>query len=353
MDDKLIGALIAVGGVLVGIIVRGVVMPLVLTRKKRVEEVGDRTESLARSRRELVRHYADPLLQAVRSLRSRLDEVINGNQANYLLTGSPKNNFVDYKRISTFYRFGALLGWIRAFRRERSYLDPEQVVDQADAFIDKIASALADGQHIEELRLDELVHLWRVPRDRVSDKQLRASLGSEIDGVLQAFIDDRSILSAADLELSKKQEVVQKCADAIRATCRVEIPSSLVDATVPQAATILGIREAYIYRDWQSAIGDMMIVEVSAGVRRFEVLGYAAFEEKYHQSRSQTSDNYERRWFDRIEMLFHDLDMKMSGIFDARRDQIKALRQGLLDLEEYLTSKRTNPTVESPGKKVS
>ncbi len=344
MDDKLIAALVGLAGIAIGLVGRDVVMALVLTRKKRVQELDDRTESRAYSHRELVRRYADPLLQAVRSLRSRLDEIISGNQASYLLTSSPKNHFVEYKRISTLYRFAALLGWIRAFRRERSYLDPEQVVDQADMFIDNIASALADGQHVEELRLDELANLWRIPDDRVGDKGLRASLGSEIDSILQTFVDDRSILSAADLELSKKQEVVRKCAEAIRVACHVEIPSALVDATVPQASTILGIREAYIYRDWQSAIGDMMIVELSGGMRRFEVLGFAAFEEKYQQSRNLTSDNYERRWFDRIEMPFHDLDMKVSGIFDARRGQLKSLHKGLLELEAHLASKRAHPT---------
>jgi hypothetical protein len=348
MDDKLTVALIGVVGIAIGVVVRDVVMSLVLMRKKRVEEIDDRTESRARSHRELVRHYADPLFQTVQSLRSRLDEIINGSQANYLVANSPKNNFVEYKRISTFYRFAALLGWIRAFRRERSYLDPQQEMDQADTFIDNIASALADGQHVEELRLDELANLWRIPGDLVADKRLRASLASEIDGILQAFVDDRSILSAADLDLTKRQEVVRKCADAIRGACRVDIPSGLVDASVVQASTILGIREAYIYRDWQSAIGDMMIVELSGGVRRFEVLGFAAFEEKYHRSRNLTSDNYERRWFDRIEILFHDLDMKMSGIFDARRGQLKSLYKGLLELEAYLKSKRTNLAVVPP-----
>ena len=347
MDEKLIGALIGLAGIGVGLVVRDVVMALVLTNKKRAQEIDDRAESRAHLHRELVRHYADPLLQAVRSLRSRLDEVINGSQASYLLGTSPKNHFVEYKRISTLYRFAAVLGWIRAFRSERSYLDPEQIVDQADTLLDNIASALADGQHVEELRPDELANLWRIPNDRLGDKKFRASLGSELDGILQTFIDDRSILSAADLKLPKKQEVVRRCADAIRAACLVEIPSTLVDATVSQASTILGIREAYLYRDWQSAIGDMMIVELSGGTRRYEVLGFAAFEEKVHQRRNLSSNNYERRWFDRIEMLFHDLDMKMSGIFDARRIQIKSLHEGLLELEAHLASKRATPAVES------
>jgi hypothetical protein len=307
MDEKLLNAVIGLAGIVVGLFVRDVVMALILARKKRVQEIDDRREARARSNREVVRQYADPLLQAVRHLRTRLDEIIAGGQANYLLANSPKNVFVEYKRISTFYRFAALLGWIRAFRRERSYLDPEQTEDKTDKFIDTIASALADGQHVEGLRVDELATLWRIPTDNLSKQAIRSAVGSQVDGIIQTYVDDRSTLSATDLQLTKKQELVQKCADAMRVGCKVDIPNALVDATVVQASTILGIRESYIYRDWQSAIGDMMIVEISGGVRRFEVLGFAAFEDKYYQSRSATSEQYERRWFDRIEILFHDL----------------------------------------------
>ena len=85
-----------------------------------------------------------------------------------------------------------------------------------------------------------------------------------------------------------------------------------------------------------------MIVEIAGGVRRFEVLGFGDFEDKYIRSRNLTSDDYQRRWFDRIEIIFHDLDMKKTGIFDARRDQLKSLRKGLLDLEGHLASKRVS-----------
>ena len=225
MDDKILAALIALAGIAVGLIGRDVIMALVLARKKRAQEIHDKFKSRGQSHRELVRHYSDPLFEAVRSLRARLDEIIEGRQATYLLADTSKNDFMDYKRVSTFYRFAALLGWIRAFRRERSYLDPEQAADQTDAIVDNISRALADGQHVEELRLIKLANLWRVPKELLGDKTARAMLGAEIDNIHQEFVDDKLILSAADLKLPQKKELVRKCADAVRAGCKVDIPS--------------------------------------------------------------------------------------------------------------------------------
>jgi hypothetical protein len=197
------------------------------------------------------------------------------------------------------------------------------------------------------------MNLWRVAKDTFNDKATRASLASEIDGILQEFVDDKVILGTADLKLPQKAELVRKCAGAIRVAGRVDIPAPVVDATIKQASAILGIREAYVYRDWQSAIGDMMILEVAGGVRRFEVLGYGAFEDRYLRARSADHNDFDRRWFDRLERPFHDLDMRMVGIFDARRDQLKALHKGLLDLEDHLTTKRRELSTQTQSPKKS
>ena len=45
----------------------------------------------------------------------------------------------------------------------------------------------------------------------------------------------------------------------------IDVPEQLIDATAEQLLAVMGIKEAYIYRDWQSAIGDMMISQVPQG----------------------------------------------------------------------------------------
>ena len=38
------------------------------------------------------------------------------------------------------------------------------------------------------------------------------------------------------------------------------------------------MRQAWIYRDWQQAIGDVMIRDIKGPVRRFDIIGYGEFE---------------------------------------------------------------------------
>lgn len=342
MDEKLVSGLIGFAGIVVGLIGRDFVMAPLLARWKRAEEVQDKKAEEESERHELVRIYSDPLLIAVRDLKTRLQEITTAGQARYLLVHAPKNEFVVYKRISTFYRLAALLGWIRAFRRERGYLDPHQQLnpDPTEACISKISSALADGQHIEEQRLAELMHLWRIPDSALKSKQIRAQIASEIDGIRQAIMDQEEILDVSDLTDAQKRALGSRCAEALSTLGNVEVSDRLIEATLEQMLAVMGIKEAYIYRDWQSAIGDMMISQVSNGPRRFEVTGFGDFENRYLQSKGKEAEQFDQRWFDRLETLFHDLDMSKVGMFDARREQINRLYRELLALEAHLEQKR-------------
>lgn len=292
----------------------------------------------------VVRLYADPLLAAVRSLRFRLDEVITPGQSRYLLAESPQIPFFEYKRISTLYRLAALLGWISAFRRERSHLDPEDAERYAFAAdpIAEIERSLADGQHVEEQRVIELLRLWNVPENAISGSKQRIRLSAEIDGVRQEFLSAKKSLSPADLKLEDQVLLARKCGQLISEYSNIEIPAKLIDSRADQASVFLGIKEAYIYRDWQAAIGNLMIVAAAGGSRRFDVVGFGEFEDRYlkaHSNGVQSEGSPDRRWFDRLEALFHDLDMAKDGMFDARRQQIRNLHQACMALEKYLTQK--------------
>jgi hypothetical protein len=341
LDAPIVAALIALFGVAVGLVGRDIVMALVIARQKRSHEIEDKQEARASTRRGLVTAYSDPLFDAVRSLRSRLDELVRKNgQATYLLANTTKNHYIEYKRISTLYRLAALLGWIRAFRRERSYLDPEQGTepDATDTAIDGIVHALADGQSVEELRLDEFMNLWRVSRDAISDMPNR---GWRLR--LMACFKKWWMISHPERVRSRcaaKDRIGTKVRADNSVRHKIDIPTALVDATIEQVCAFLGIREAYIYRDWQHAIGDMMISEVPGGIRRFEVIGFGEFEDRYLIAHNADHQNSDRRWLDRLETLFHDLDMRMTGIFDARREQLRALHKGLVALEAHLQKKR-------------
>ncbi len=126
MSPQVVATLLALVGVIVGLVAPDIVMAIYLVRQKRAHELADRKESEGKQHHDLVRLYSDPLKDAATSLRHRLKEIVEQKQAPYLLADAPGIPFLDYKRISTLYRIAAVLGWIRAIRRERSYLDPQQ-----------------------------------------------------------------------------------------------------------------------------------------------------------------------------------------------------------------------------------
>jgi len=63
--------MIALGGVVLGLIARDLWMATYLARRKPADELTDRKESEGKAHRDLVRLYADPLHEAVKTLGFR------------------------------------------------------------------------------------------------------------------------------------------------------------------------------------------------------------------------------------------------------------------------------------------
>lgn len=335
-------ALIALAGVLVGLVARDIVMASLLARKKRADEVADRKAAELRAHRDLVRLYSDPLKEAVRSLRFRLHEIIGKKQGQYLLSGALGTPYLTYKKISTLYRIAALLGWIRAIRRERSYLDPEQASASSEMqAITDLEFALADGDHVEQQRLDELLNLWRVTS---IGSAVVSRVGNLIDQERAQYLAHKGALVARDLSADEQVELAERCAQLVRHHASVDIPPELVTATASQAAIVFGIKEAYIYRDWQAAIGDLMLEDNKAGPRHFSVLGFGAFEDLYMEAQQKKKRVGLARWFERLAALIHDLDMEAEGMFDARRAQLRKVYSCCIELEERLDERTKSAT---------
>ena len=149
------------------------------------------------------------------------------------------------------------------------------------------------------------------------------NLAVRLDVILERQLALGGQANALDLDEDGQHKLLGACADMIREQLKVEIPPALVKSTAGQACVILGIKEEYIYRDWQSAIGDLMIKPVQGSLRRFDLIGYGEFESRYRVSKA-TPDG-ERIWFERLESLFHELDMSKKGDYDARRAQMSNL----------------------------
>lgn len=341
-SPQVVAALFALAGVIVGLIARDIVMAIYLVRQKRTQELADRKKAADKQHQDLVRLYSDPLKDAVTSLRHRLKEIVEQKQARYLLADAPSTPFLDYKRISTLYRIAAVLGWIRAIRRERSYLDPQQASGSVEMrAIDAFEKALADGTHVELQRLDELSILWRVS---AIVPQHKGHIASLIDGERADFLAMKKALSASDLSDADQVELAERCAAIIRREAGVDIPTDLVAATAKQSTVTFGIKEAYIYRDWQVAIGDMMLAEDKGSTRHFAVLGFGVFEDMVFEARKDPQLHV-ARWIGRLERLIHDLDMTQTGIFDARREQLRKIYDCVIKLEDGLEKRIRSTTM--------
>jgi len=198
--------------------------------------------------------------------------------------------------------------------------------------INDAEASLADGQHVEALRFQELVKLWSVPADRLPDLLTQGKIAAELDHLPDGVLAEANKATVSELHHTQKLALCRKCAALIAERLKVHIPDSIVEAEVKRAIAYLDIMEAYIYRDWQVAIGDLMIQPAINAARRFDVIGFGEFEERYVAAQSVDVSEVavgalasDRRWFSRLESLIHGLDMSQAGIFDARREQVSNL----------------------------
>lgn len=126
MSDAILSALI--GAVTAAV---GTLATLLVYRQRRDDDlkrsIVDRIDALAQERRaverselETLRVYADPLRAALERLLGRIQELRKSDRAVFFLEEAPDTPYMRYKYLSTMYRLGAVLGWIRAYRRERA-----------------------------------------------------------------------------------------------------------------------------------------------------------------------------------------------------------------------------------------
>lgn len=351
LDGVLKSALIGFGGVVLGLLIRDALLPLYFFRKKRETELEDqfqrrRAELEAQYRNELiqardtVRLYADPLLQSCTSLNFRLKEVLEQKgRATFLLPQTPQSEFVVYKRISTLYRLAALLAWIRAYRTERSYLDPNDVgvrPSEIEGAVQDIELALADGPHVETQRLNELLRIW-VPSCPAISEQDGRDLAIAIDNVLRSILTQEGKTYASELTDNAKEQLCSAAAAIISRGLNVNIPPELITGERSRAIIFFGIKEAYVYRDWQQAIGDLLLIKLTGTPRRFDVMGYAQFESFFLGS--DQAQETERRWIRRLDKVFAGLEPDKEDVFDARRDQLKRVSQAAERLQRVLEEK--------------
>lgn len=331
MPEEIQAALIGAGAALTVLLVRDLGLKLwEELRKERITSA------------EVFRRYADPLANAAASLLWRLDEILNREgRGAYLLSASQATSFAQYKRLSTVYRIAALLGWIRAFRRELSFLrthDEKQLRGLKEA-ISALEAGLADGAHLEGRRLDSLLDLWAGTFAGTSPN--RQPVEVRLERTLKDFLHESGVTIAELLTESQQLAICRKLAGVLGESLGQSPPSDdIVSETRARAIQCLSLREAWLYRDWQAGIGDLMIRDAPEGGRLFEVIGYGPFEKL-----SVDGETHQQTWIARLAAITDNLDVSKDSRFDARVEQLRNTLHATAQLVQVLADKDAHQRV--------
>jgi hypothetical protein len=283
--------------------------------------------------------YSKPLAASANHLLHRLHEMLLTEYRPVFLkpggiaTGAgPGPAFWAYKKLSTLYRLATLMGWIRACRREFSYLPlaEREGNNSIGRAIDAFEKALADGSWVEGERVRRLCDIWHICDSNRLEKspEIFAAVGVRVDNIIYQQCETSPHQDIRSLDDAAKEEVCRKVAGLLAEGFKTNrVDGAVMQKTWPDAFNVIAMREAWIYRDWQAAIGDLMLVSNTSESRKFEVIGYGTFEQI-----CEAADPFQKRWIDRLSEIFDDVDLKIEDRFDARPRQLRTILRTTAEL---------------------
>lgn len=272
----------------------------------------------------IIEKYGPPLGQAAQALLWRLNEILKEGRS-FLKSSTRQSTFHSYKKISTHYRLAYLLAQIRLFETEFAFLKSaeQKKIKDIESSVDGIKRTLADGSHVERKILDNLLSHFEPIRDQSEDKKRRiaSKLHDEIyriyPGEYKYGKVDISSLDQDSLDL-----LLNNLQIFLRKEELIEDNQIFDQEKSENLLKTISIREFYIYRDWQTAIGNIMLEGKNGKTREpFSIMGYEEFETIYDDTDSRF------RWILRISQLFEDLESETR--YDARYDLLKNLQIAL------------------------
>lgn len=279
---------------------------------------------LERAQRDAYRQYAEPLTAAATALYWRLREVFETPGGGFFLqVGGGMTRFEDYKVSSTRYRVAALFGWFAALRREllRSATHPDPSVSPMRKAISHVESAFADGTEIEAKRARALAASWGLELDESAVEVV----GRRVDSALKRALHAAGVGSARDLSTEQAGALHSRINELVSSAIGAEaLPQGRIDATRDSTNDALCAHEAWLYRDWQHALGDLML---AGGDSRPSVRDFLSFCD-LHDAGSPS----ERALISRIDDVIVGLDVEGDPLEDARIDQLHAVFLALAEL---------------------
>jgi hypothetical protein len=322
MDSSIQSALITGGSVIVVLIADRLLFSKLSDSKKR-----------KRDAKNTYRAYANPMVNAGQSLLWRLKEILNcDGRCEFLCSSSPKTEFVEYKRTSTYYRLGAMLAWIQAYNRELSYL-PVQSNRKLRKFqnaIDSIKDTLASGLHIERQRVENLALLYGM--NLPSEKASLDRMCTGVESVLRHSLHEHDCKSVKQLSEKARMQLAIKIVTIMDQAKLSEARETEIEKKLDETIDAIAFREAWIYRDYQTSIGDLMLVDTSNPRRRFDVIGYGDFEEMINNTQERSSGKY----ISKLIEVFEDIGVASDEGRDARESQLRNLLGAVSELLQVM-----------------
>lgn len=276
-------------------------------------------ESRSRKRKGqvLLDQYRAQLIKACDALASRLAEIYR-IRSHYLWADAPTHEFYLYKYRSSVYRLCVLLGWIRAYRMHEALLCFKEINSKyaVSHSMDELASSLADGQSVEMYVAKAICDILNVNRALLPQDVL-FKFSVQVDELVQRYVMNRSVGFVADLPGNDQEEFIRDVIALIPS-----VPSSLsTKAQSEMIIKVVSVKLGLIYRDWQQALGDLMVERNEGNDLSHRVMGYRQFE----KIMDEVDQNEERKWLAKAERIFQGLDLRADRGTDARIHQLKRL----------------------------
>ncbi|MCB9325776.1 MAG: hypothetical protein H6571_18710 [Lewinellaceae bacterium] len=273
------------------------------------------------------KRYSKPIMFAAETLAWRLREVLMFKGA-FLLPDAPMNGFFKYKFESTVYRLCVLIGWIRAAKKEHSYIEGFEDAKSSEIrdAINNFQRVLADGSHVEVSIFEELSKSYGLEIKQITP-QTRQEIGVELERIVFKYIPNQIKKNVSNLERGKQLEMVKSIMDFICYKTNQQIlEESKIKEKIEVSIDEIAREFCWIYRDWQNAIGDEMLTQLEDSYRHFDVIGFGEFITKHEKS----------DWLKKVDNLFSNLDVSIDNRFDTRVSQVKRIYITLVKLIDEL-----------------
>lgn len=275
--------------------------------------------------------YKVSLFRAAFSFNQRLHEIYR-TRSQYLWDNTVLHAFYDYKYKSSVYRLCVLLAWIRVFRLLEHSITNNKTNKRSleiSKCLSKVESSLADGQSVEMVVvkgvLDILGHDYKKTSAGILEKT--AIL---IDHLVHKYLHMHNVDFIGDLPSEIAVEFLSEMETILK---EQNIDTSKFDKNRELIIKEVSVKLALIYRDWQQAIGDLMLVKEEG---EYSVISFREFEKLWSES-----DSHDKKWLKRAELMFKNLDMRVDAKSDSRIGQIKDIYKHIYGLLNLLFSMDT------------